>query len=72
MRTDDHTYEIEGTVWSNIPLRNRRESPDGEMLTTRIAEGMTTWRYADLVGSGLAEYLDQVVDGTPVGIADGA
>ena len=72
VRTDDHTYDIEGTVWSNIPLRNRRESPDGEMLTTRIAEGMTTWRYADLVGSGLAEYLDQVVDGTPVGIADGA
>ena len=72
VRTDDHTYDIEGTVWSNIPLRNRRESPDGEMLTTRIAEGMTTWRHADLVGSGLAEYLDQVVDGTPVGIADGA
>ena len=65
-------YEIEGMVWSNIPLRNRRQSPDGEMLTTRIAEGMTTWRYEDLVGSGLAEYLDQVVDGTPVGIADGA
>ena len=59
-------------MWSNIPLRNRRETPDGELLTTRIAEGMTTWRYGELVGSGLAEYLDQVVDGTPVGIADGA
>jgi hypothetical protein len=71
LTTDDHRYEIHGDVWSNIPLRNRRQTPDGELLTTRIAEGMTTWRCDGLVGSGLAEYLDQIVDGVAVGTADG-
>jgi hypothetical protein len=62
--TDDATYEIEGEVWSSIPLRNRREG-----RTTRITEGMTTWRRGDQVGSGLSEYLDQIVDGRPVGVS---
>ena len=35
--TDDHVYEVDGDVWSNIPLRNRREG-----MVTRITEGMTT------------------------------
>ena len=60
--TDDHTYEVEGDVWSNIPLRNRREG-----MVTRITEGMTRWRHGDLQGAGLSEYLDQIVDDTPVG-----
>ena len=25
VRTDDHRYEIDGTVWSSIPLRNRAQ-----------------------------------------------
>ena len=65
--TDDHTYDVTGDVWSNIPLRNRRQTPTGEQQTTRIAEGMTRWTCDGAAGSGLAEYLDQVVDGTPVG-----
>jgi hypothetical protein len=60
--TDDHTYEIHGTVWSDIPLRNRRDG-----LVTRITEGITTWRCGDLEGAGMSEYLDQVIDGVPVG-----
>jgi len=60
--TDDHTYEVDGDVWSNIPLRNQREG-----MLTRITEGMTRWRYGDLEGAGLSEYLDQIVDGSPVG-----
>jgi hypothetical protein len=64
--TDDHTYEVHGDVWSNIPLRNRREH-----LVTRITEGMTRWRYEDLEGAGLSEYLDQIVDDTPVGTKAG-
>lgn len=63
--TDDHVYEIEGDVWSNIPLRNRREG-----MVTRITEGMTRWRCEGLEGAGLSEYLDQIVDGTPVGTAE--
>lgn len=64
--TDDHTYEVEGDVWSNIPLRNQREG-----LLTRITEGMTRWRYGNIEGAGLSEYLDQIVEGIPVGTKAG-
>ena len=53
-------------MWSNIPLRNRREG-----MVTRITEGMTKWNYDGLEGAGLSEYLDQIVDDTPVGTAVG-
>jgi hypothetical protein len=65
--TDDRVYELQGDVWSSIPLRNRREG-----LVTRLTEGMTRWSCGDLRGAGLSEYLDQVVDDVPVGIAAGA
>jgi hypothetical protein len=61
--TRDTSYQVEGNVWANIPLRNRREG-----MTTRITEGMTTWKHGEMVGSGLSEYLDQIIDGRPVGI----
>ena len=64
--TDDHVYELHGDVWSSIPLRNRR---DGKV--TRLTEGMTRWSCGELRGAGLSEYLDQIVDGVPVGIAAG-
>ena len=67
--TDDSEHVIEGTVLSLVPLRNRRTAPDGEQLLTRISEGMTRWCYDDRVGYGLSEYLDQIVDGIPVGAA---
>ena len=38
---------------------------------TRITEGMTRWRYGDIEGAGLSEYLDQIVDGRPVGAVTG-
>jgi hypothetical protein len=60
-------YEVEGRVLSLIPLRNRRTTPDGAELTTRITEGMTEYRCGDLVGYGLSEYLDQIVDGQATG-----
>jgi hypothetical protein len=66
--TADREYEIEGSVLSLIPLRNRRQTPDGDMLVTRISEGMTEWRCDGKVGFGLSEYLDQMVDGQPVGV----
>jgi hypothetical protein len=64
--TDDHEYRLHGDVWSSIPLRNRR---DGKV--TRLTEGMTRWTCDGLPGAGLSEYLDQVVDDRPVGIAAG-
>jgi len=60
-------YEVTGEVMSLIPLRNRRTTPDGQELQTRITEGMTRYRCGDLVGYGLSEYLDQIVDGQPNG-----
>jgi len=54
-----------------IPLRNRRADADGNMLVTRISEGMTEWTLDDgRVGYGLSEYLDQIIDGQPVGLAE--
>ncbi len=62
-------YQITGKVIQLIPLRNRRTAPDGEQLVTRISEGMTEWRCdgVDRTGYGLSEYLDQIIDGRPVG-----
>ena len=61
-------WKIHGDAFSLIPLRNRRTTPDGDELLTRISEGMTRWTLEDgRVGFGLSEYLDQIVDGRPVG-----
>jgi hypothetical protein len=69
----DREWRFTGEVMSLIPLRNRRQAPDGEWLTTRISEGMTRWQmtsdeHAGKVGYGLSEYLDQIIDAKPVGI----
>jgi len=65
--TEHDTYEVTGEVLSLIPLRNRRTSPDGEELLTRITEAMTRFECNGQVGIGMSEYLDQIVDGVPVG-----
>jgi hypothetical protein len=67
LRTDHAEYEVTGEVISLIPLRNRRTTPDGEQLVTRITEAMTRYRCGDRTGIGMSEYLDQIVDGRPVG-----
>ena len=67
-RTEKKEYEIHGEVISLIPLRNRRKSPDGEEFTTRITEGMTEFTCNGYTGYGLSEFLDQIVDGKPVGL----
>ncbi|MEC7845540.1 MAG: hypothetical protein VX594_09245 [Actinomycetota bacterium] len=61
-------YTISGEVLSLIPLRNRRESPNGEKLHTRITEAMTRYTCNGIVGMGMSEYLDQIKDGQPTGI----
>ena len=70
--TDADTYEITGRVLNLIPLRNRRETPEGEQLVTRISEGMTEWSCNGMTGYGLSEYLDQIIDGRPVGASEEA
>ena len=72
LRSADKEWKVTGKVLDLIPLRNRRPDPDtGDMLVTRISEGMTEWTHDDgRTGYGLSEYLDQIVDGSPVGIAE--
>lgn len=61
---EPHEWTITGRALNLIPLRNRREG-----MVTRIAEGLTEWTLADgRVGYGWSEYLDQIIDGTPVGL----
>ncbi len=55
MNGSDEPALITGKVISMIPLRNRRAG-----MVTRIAEGMTEWRWGDKVGYGLSEYLDHL------------
>lgn len=71
-RAGGRDYEIEGTVLNLIPLRNRRTTPEGDQLVTRISEGMTEWRWDGRTGHGLSEYLDQIVDGQPIGVTEAA
>jgi hypothetical protein len=52
---DGAPLEVRGRVLRMVPLRNRREG-----VTTRIAEGLTEWRWGDRVGYGWSEYLDHV------------
>jgi hypothetical protein len=67
--TADRTWLVRGSVLNLIPLRNRRHDPDGNELVTRISEGLTQWTLEDgRVGYGLSEYLDQIIDGSPVGL----
>jgi hypothetical protein len=72
LRSGEREWKVTGKVLDLIPLRNRRPDPDtGDMLVTRISEGMTEWTMDDgRTGYGLSEYLDQIIDGNPVGIAE--
>ena len=56
------------TLWL-IPALLVLDSIRGTSIVTRISEGMTEWRCDGRVGYGLSEYLDQIVDGRPVGAA---
>ena len=76
----DREWHLRGEAASLIPLRNRRDTPEGDSLLTRISEAYTRWtvradpsvdavgRDVDRVGYGMSEYLDQIIDGLPVGI----
>lgn len=66
LRSGEREWKATGRVLNLIPLRNRREG-----MVTRISEGLTEWTLDDgRVGYGLSEYLDQIIDGEPVGIAE--
>ncbi len=71
----DREWRFSGEALSLIPLRNRRQTPDGEWLQTRISEAYTEWtvrsgEFEGRTGFGMSEYLDQIIDDQPVGLAE--
>ncbi len=67
-KTAEREYEITGEVISLIPLRNRRKTAEGEQLHTRITEAMTRYECDGKKGIGMSEFLDQIIDGHPIGV----
>ena len=66
------TEEWPGGPAGSAPV-SCRQAPDGEWLQTRISEAYTEWtvksgEFEGRVGYGMSEYLDQIIDGQPVGI----
>ena len=69
VKTAKKEYEVNAKVLSQIPLRNRRQRPDGTPLNTRIIEGFTEMYCNGMVGYGMSEYLDQIENNKIVGRA---
>jgi hypothetical protein len=62
-------WVFRGEVDAIVPLRHRRRGDDSALNATRIAEAATVWTAEDGTSlHGMAEYLDQVHDGQPVGL----
>ncbi|HUC35692.1 MAG TPA: hypothetical protein VMR97_01060, partial [Acidimicrobiales bacterium] len=71
LSSGEQSWSVRGQVLNLVPLRNRRRDASGAELLTRISEGLTKWTLDDgRAGYGLSEYLDQIVDGSPVGLAE--
>ena len=66
VRTARRAVVMEGEVVRLAPLRNRRKVGD-EYLQSRIAEGLTVWRWDGREGMGVTEYIELLEDGEPVG-----
>lgn len=70
LRTATRDFLVEGEIVSLVPLRHRRTRPDGQEETTRITEGMTRYRCEGREALGMSEFLDLIVDGVPISIAE--
>ena len=66
VRTARRAIQLEGEVITLAPLGNRRKIGD-VVLQSRIAEGLTAWRWDDRDGIGITEYIELLEDGEPVG-----
>ncbi|ALL79385.1 hypothetical protein AD006_29330 (plasmid) [Pseudonocardia sp. EC080610-09] len=63
-------WKVRGRAAVTVPLRNRRAGDDGDFAVTRIAESLMSWTLDDgRTINGMAEYLDQMRDGRPVGLS---
>jgi hypothetical protein len=67
LRSEKRAWVFTGSVGNAVPLRHRRP---GTAAVSRIVEGFTAWTGEDGAAlHGMTEYLDQIVDGAPVGLA---
>ena len=66
VRTDRREVRMEVEILTLAPLRNHRKI-DGRTLESRIAEGLTLWRWDGREGMGITEYIELLEDGEPVG-----
>ena len=66
VRTARRAVLMEGEILRLAPLRNRRKVGE-QILQSRIAEGLTLWRWGDREGMGITEYIEILEDGVPVG-----
>lgn len=62
----EREWEIAGRALNSLPLRNRRRDSGS---ATRILETSMYWRVGGHEMIGIAEYLDQLDEGRPVGMA---
>lgn len=67
VRTARRSAVIEARVIALVPLRNRRRAGD-EVLVSRVAEGFTEFAWDGRIGYGMAEYIERLEDGRPVGV----
>jgi hypothetical protein len=66
VRTQRRAVRMDGEVLRLAPLSSRRKVGD-EWLKSRIAEGLTVWRWDGREGMGITEYIEMLADGVPVG-----
>lgn len=66
VRTARRAVQLQGEVIAMAPLSNRRKVGE-EMLSSRIAEGLTQWQWGSRTGIGVTEYIELLQDGQPVG-----
>lgn len=64
--TAKRKVRIDGEVLKLAPLRNRRKTEEG-VLVSRVAEGFTRFTWGDQTGYGMTEYIERIVDGKIVG-----
>ncbi|MBA0126844.1 hypothetical protein H0B56_14935 [Haloechinothrix sp. YIM 98757] len=70
LRSAAREWKLHGRARATVPLRHRpTDDTTGRVSMTRIVESLMTWTLHD--GRelyGMSEYLDQIVDGRPVGL----
>ncbi|MGQ4618647.1 DUF7065 domain-containing protein [Nocardia sp. R7R-8] len=67
--SSNRSWRFSGEIGATVPLRHRKTEASGAELMTHILENQVRWTGDDGAQLyGMGEYLDQIVDGVPVGL----